>query len=480
MAITVPSPWAVAADVFDPPGDLYKTDPAGWISDKTSGYLWSKQREIAETVARSRYTAVRSCHGVGKSWLAARIAAWWIDSHPVGSAFVVTSAPTAAQVSAVLWRELRVAHRQAGLAGYLTQGQVPEWKVGGELVAFGRKPSDTDPAAFQGIHARFVLVILDEACGIPKALWDAVDSLVTNDESKAFAVGNPDDPASHFAKVCQPGSGWDVIGIDAFDSPNLTGEPIPEALKPMLVGETWVQERRARWGEGSPLWAAKVRGEFPDVSDDTLIQPSWVRHAHEQTLPGLEHGQFGVDIARYGTDESIVARDRGGQVRVVDRWAKLDTMATAGRVAKHLQDTGKGIPAVMDIVGVGAGPYDRLREQSLPVVAFNAAERAYEPERFANRRAETYWTLREDMEAGRVDLDPADDVLASQLQSMRWKVDSRGRILIESKDEMRRRGLPSPDRADAVVMCRFRRPEVLPAGEQPKTVGEVDFLTVKW
>lgn len=459
---------------------VHRNDVGQWAADRLGAHLWSRQREIAASVVANRYTAVPSAHATGKSFLAAVLTCWWLMTRPVGDAFVVTTAPTAAQVEAILWRYIAQQHRDGKLRGQVTHGPVPMWKVDGEIIGIGRSVKDNDPTAFQGIHARRVLVIVDEACGVADLVWNAVDSLVTNDDSRVLAIGNPDIPGTQFDKACRPGSGWETIRVPAASTPNFTDEQVPDTLRQELISPTWVEERKVRWGESSPLYASKVLGEFPNVSDDTLIQPSWVRHAHDQSLPGLEHGQFGVDIARYGTDESIVARDRGGQVRIVDRWAKLDTMATAGRVAKHLQDTGKSIPAVMDIVGVGAGPYDRLREQSLPVVAFNAAERACEPERFANRRAEAYWTLREDMENGVVDLDPLDDVLASQLQSMRWKVDSRGRILIESKDDMRRRGLPSPDRADAVVMCRFRRPEVLSAAEQPKTVGEVDFLTVKW
>src|SRR5262249_41588035 len=155
--------------------------------------------------------------GPGKSYTAAQIAAWWLDGHPVGEAVVVTTAPTDRQVKVVLWKEIRRVHSKAQLAGRTNQKEWLMTPEGGEeeIVAFGMKPADYDPAAFQGIHARYVLVIYDEACGIPGAgaqpssgshmnassLWEAGDSLLTNDDCRMLAIGNPDDPSAEFARI---------------------------------------------------------------------------------------------------------------------------------------------------------------------------------------------------------------------------------------------------------------------------------------
>ncbi|WP_262402743.1 hypothetical protein [Actinomadura sp. CNU-125] len=207
--------------------DPYRTDPVGWVRDKLGEHLWSKQAEIAQSLVTNRYTAVQSCHDAGKSFTASRLTAWWLDVHPPGEAFVVTTAPTAAQVSAILWREIGKAHKKGRLFGRITGGTVPEWKLAdGEIVAYGRKPADYDQAAFQGIHARYVLVIVDEACGIPRSLFDAVDALATNEAARVLAIGNPDDPASHFSEICRPGSGWNIIRIDGLATPNMTAEAV--------------------------------------------------------------------------------------------------------------------------------------------------------------------------------------------------------------------------------------------------------------
>jgi hypothetical protein len=452
------------AEQYDPTPHEYLEDPAGWVDGKLGEFTWSKQREIAESVVDNRYTAVHSCHDSGKSFIAARLAAWWLDVHPLGEAFVVTTAPTAPQVHAILWREIRRAHARGQLEGRTTladQWYVPDPSGEDELVAYGRKPADYDQAAFQGIHARYVLVIMDEACGIPKGLYDAVDSLATNEAARVLAIGNPDDPASQFEKVCRPGSGWNVIHVPYDATPNFTDEEVPDRLAELMISETWVEERKKRWGEKSPTYISKVLGLFPDITDDTLITPQMIRLGQEVQLPGTERGQLGCDIARYGDDETAIYRDRGGQIRLEFGTHKQDTMKTAGVIAGLIKQRRRGvIPAQVDVGGLGAGVYDRLNELGLPAVPFGFGESPIDPKRFVNKRAEAYWNFREDLESGEIDLpeDGEDDDLIAQLGSVKYALDSKGRIKLESKEDMKKRGMPSPDRADAAVMAHWSGP----------------------
>lgn len=440
-----------------PEEDKYAQDPVAWVADALGEHLWSKQAEIAEDVRDNRYVAVQSAHDTGKSFLASRLIAWWIESHPPGEAFVVSTAPSSTQVEAILWRELGKAHRKGDLSGRITGGQVPQWKIGQEIIGYGRKPQDLSSkeeamASFQGIHARYVLVVLDEAGGIPKWLWDAVDTLVTNADSRVLAIGNPDDPSSHFEKVCRPGSGWKHHKISAFDTPAFTGEEVPEILEHVLVSKEWVEERKSRWGETSPLYISKVCGEFPEVTDDTLITPKMVRDAVENELPGLGQGRYASDIARYGSDETTLYRNRSGQVRMIWVKHKQDTMKTSGDIVVVLKKHKGYIPIVIDVVGVGSGVVDRVKEQGYRVVPFNGGERAVNPKKFVNRRSEMYWRLREALEGLEIDLDEADEDMQAQLTGMKYTIDSSGRIKVEKKEDMKKRGLPSPDRADTLMM----------------------------
>lgn len=487
-----PDVGQIAADIIDPPRPPYLDDPAKWVHDKCGRHLWSKQVEILNSVRDHRMTAVQSCHGPGKSFTGSGAVGWWLDHevHPLGSAFSITTAPSWPQVEAILWREIRRRHVEGKLRGRITLDC--QWHMGvsgakrgdstEEMIGMGRKPADYDEDTFQGIHARYFLALMDEACGIPESLWNSVLSLVTNDNARVLALGNPDDPNSRFKRVCDPGSGWNVIKISAYDTPLFTGEdtcavcgsPLPEDMLESLVSPQWVEDRRRDFGEGSPIWVSKVLGEFPDTSDEYLISPALVERAHAVDLPGLSMGRYALDVARFGEDMSCVYRNRDGQIRLVDAWGKADTMSTAGRSAQILQRHGvniKKVPMNIDIIGIGAGVFDRLREQRYNVAGFQGSQRAVDPTKFKNRRAEAYWRFREMMEAGEIDLDPEDEVLSAHLTSIKYGIDSSGRIFIESKEDIRARGLPSPDRADAAVMS------TVSAGAVAAHVGEASSIT---
>nr|AMP54360.1 hypothetical protein [uncultured bacterium] len=261
----------------------YAANPVQWVKERAGGFPWSKQREIMEAVRDHPRVAVRSCHATGKTFTAAQIVGWWVDSHPPGESFVVTTAPTAPQVKAILWREINKLHARAGLPG---QTNLTEWYLGDEitgepreLVAFGRKPSEHSEAAFQGIHAKYVLIVFDEASGIPKSLWDAAESMAAGRHCRILAIGNPDVTTSEFARVCRTDSTWKTIGVGYQDTPAYTGEEVPDYLLDLLISPEWVESRRESWGEDSALFQAKVAGEFPDEDSDPfrVIPMSYLR-----------------------------------------------------------------------------------------------------------------------------------------------------------------------------------------------------------
>lgn len=381
-------------------------DPVTWAKEKLGDTLWSGQIKILEAVRDHRKVAAATCHEVGKSYDAAILAGWWIDTHKVGEAYVVTTAPTGPQVRIILWKEIGRAHQRGNLAGRVNQ---TEWmmKVGDkeESVAIGRKPSDYSPAAFQGVHAPYVLIIIDEANGVRGPLHDAIDSLIANDGSKLLMIGNPDDPAGEFYDACKPNSGFKVVHISAFDSPNFTGEPMPEAITRQLIGRTYVEEKRARWAptwtwvdtitmEGRPssicvppvdgkledthpFWQSKVLGQFPvQTSAGSLIPLSWIRAAQERTLPPLGPNELGLDVgASEDGDPSCCGHRRGPVFRVLYEERQPDTMKTTGKLLQHLGDARYGAAlAKVDYIGVGRGVVDRSREQNLPVYPISVGE----------------------------------------------------------------------------------------------------------
>lgn len=446
---------------------MYARNPVGWVRERLGQVVWSRQADIMSSVRDHRRTAVRSCHGVGKSHTASLVASWWLDTHPPGTAFVVTSAPTFAQVRAILWRYIRRTHRRGKLAGRVNQ---TEWHMADELVAFGRKPADHDESAFQGIHARYVLVILDEACGIPEQLWIAADALTTNADCRILAIGNPDNPGSYFRKVCAPGSGWNVIGISAFDSPNLTGEEVPEDVAQALVGREWVEEKAREWGVDNPLYRSKVLGEFSEDATNKVVRSSDVARCRIDpekgtALAALEPVELGVDVGG-GGDETVI-RERRGQ-RAGREWrAHTDRPEViAPLVLRAIWETGAESVKV-DSIGIGFGVIGELRNAGLRgehvarIVGVNVSEAASQPDKFLNLRAELWWKVGRGLsEAGGWNLAAMKnaDATVAQLLEPQWDVDPRGRIRVEPKDEIKKRMGRSPDNADALLLAFYCPP----------------------
>jgi hypothetical protein len=511
---TVLPPESIASTIAELERLEWLDDPLSCIHNRLHEVTWSKQNAIVDSVHRHRKTAVRSCHASGKTWLAARIAATWLTAHRSGDAFVVTTAPTGRQVRAILWREIGRVHGMAKLPGRTNQTEWYMEMITGkeELVAFGMKPDDFSPTAFQGIHARFVLVIFDEADGIAQALWDAADSLVANDASRFLAIGNPDNPLSEFARVCQPGSGFNVLSISAFDTPNFTHEQIPKDVADQLVGHIYVEEKRRKWAPNwqwvdskgtvvdaqhgirvvpppgvevttsNPLWQSKVLGQFPNQSRaDSLIPIQWILRSQRADLPPIGANHLGVDVGG-GGDASTIAHRRGPVIRIIHEDHNPDTMQTTGALVGFIKTTGAAL-AKIDAIGIGKGVTDRATEvrQELALLNDEAHQPKWEavavgvgespwpadtfeypegmdPEGFLNLRAQLYWYLRIAFERNRIDIDPDDLDLAAELVEIKYKRTSAGKIQIESKAEAKRRGVASPNRTEAVMLSLAPKP----------------------
>lgn len=520
LGYAVPAVWGIVEENFRPKPDYYAS-LGSWIKHKLGEEIWSKQQEIAKSLEDNRYTAVKSCHGIGKSYIASRAIANWIDAHPPGDAFVVTTAPTAAQVSAILWRETQKAHRIGKLPGNIITAGYPQWKLFGELVGYGRKPADYADSAFQGIHAPFVLIVIDEASGVEAKLFTAVDALATNKNARVLAIGNPDDPTSHFAGVCKPDTGWNVIHVDGLYSPNINAtqvkmlagpngdclqcrlngksrslledlmdeEEIPyseevvnDRLADSLISPLWIEERLHRWvgtpsgsdtisklSHQSALFTAKVRGLFPESNTNGVIPLGWVEAAiirwHNWNDAGRPQPEkprlvIGADIARQGEDQTSLAMRRGLAITEVLKYSHADTMEVTGFITAKMEPLSV---AVVDVIGVGAGVVDRMRELELEVIGFNAASGTGDMKdrsnefAFLNQRAAAWWNMREMLDPSRgfnVML-PDSELLKADLTAPRWTVRSGNpaRIQIESKEDIKKRLGRSTDEADSVVQA---------------------------
>ncbi len=434
--------------------DKARVDPVFFVTKVLGGDPWEKQSEILKAARHSRRVAVRACHGVGKTRVAAWVAVWFLFCHRDSK--VITTAPTWHQVENLLWREIHVIHSRAKypLGGKLLQTQL---EIDKQWFALGL--STDKPERFQGYHAENILLIVDEASGVDQYIFDAAEGLLTSPGAKLLLIGNPTQLSGEFYNAFRSPL-YHKVHIGAFDSPNVKAGKV---VRPYLVTKEWVEEKRIQWGEDSPLWYSRVLGEFPEQGDDTLIPLSWIEAAQNRWTEAAagEPVELGVDVARFGTDTTAIVLRRGIIAEVIAQLRGQDTMAVTGAVIQAIHKTRAKIVKV-DVVGIGSGVVDRLKEQGYPVQPMNAGESAFDNERFVNRRAEWFWSLRERFQAGDIAI-PPDEELAAQLSSIKYKFDSRGRIQIEGKDEMRKRGLPSPDKADALMFAFARTgAEVLP------------------
>jgi hypothetical protein len=465
---------------------LYKCDIKLWAKDKLGIHIWSKQEEIAKALVEHKRVAVKSCHGSGKSYFASIVVAWWVDTRHGTGAVVVSTAPSAEQVGKVLWRYIRDHHSKHDLIGRTTLDN--EWRddSGAEL-AWGRKPADTSTSTFQGIHSSGgVLAVLDEANGIVDNLWTNVYAITTGREDAILAIANPDSPTGEFARIfLKDDPDWYKITISAFDTPNFTDEYLPEEAKGGLISPRWVEARKRSWGEDSPRYRSKVLGEFSTDSNNNLFSLGDVNtgKATECEISTESKPRLGVDVARFGEDYTAVYVYQDGNLRLVEKWSKCDLVTTSERVVEIAIRLGVGEVRI-DAVGIGAGVFDmvtRLAVSRWKTIGIVGSAGSPDLDKWANTRAFYFDQMREKMHLGNLDLEFDDEDLQDELLSIEYKFNNRGALQIESKDEMKRRGVKSPDFADAAMYAcadLIIDPEDPLAMLKPGDQFEVDHLAL--
>jgi hypothetical protein len=454
----------------------YLDDPIGFIEKGLKEDLWSKQREILESIRDNKRTAVPACHAPGKSHLAARVVAWWGSVHPPSETRIVTTATNYRQVRGVLWPQIRRVINSHNLRGHCF---TTEWQIDGELIADGFSAYNHDETAVQGVHAPHLLVVVDEAGGITPTLGRALESLMTGGHTRLLVLGNPpvDNESSWFENVCNSDL-YNVIPIAAKDTPNFTGEKVGDWGK-NLVDQTWVDDVVRQFGADSPFVEARVHARFPRVTANRVIPYDWLERAVETEVPiDGEVIKLGVDVAADGGDEFAIAVADGFKVSMRHHTsgnANASAVDVAGVVLQHIQEAEQKhrerqiqepVRVKIDSIGVGWGVTSILQKwrdeqrHSAVVVGVNVAERSRQADKFSNQRAEMWWNMRTLVQTDKENPDPQvkldlDQKVLAQLSAPIYKSDSAGRILIESKKDMKRRGLGSPDRAEAVLLALY-------------------------
>jgi hypothetical protein len=510
LSLTPEEKYALAVILdaeIENPWARWEHDPIGFIQDGLGEALWSKQRDILLSIRDNKRTVVPACHAPGKSHLAARAIAWWISVHPPGTAIAISTASTFRQVRNIMWAQVRKVHTAHNLPGEIL---TTEWKMQGTVVAYGFSPVSNDEAAVQGIHAPHLLIVVDEAGGLSETIGSALEALMTGGHTRLLVLGNPptDTEQTWFERICSSPI-YNIIPISAYDTPNFTGEETgmckscPDFIEPHkvathLVDEPWVDEVIGEFGEDSPFVEARVHARFPQSSVGKVIPFSWAEQATQNENPIESRTiRLGVDIASDGGDEFVIALADGYSVKIVHRSSgkqNANAVDVAGvvmtqiekAVATHKErEINETVRVKIDTIGVGWGVVSLLdrwvkeRQLRAQVIGVNVAERPKDQTKFKNQRAEMWWNTRTLIQPkdGKQELRlEVDRSVLAQLAGPTFKSDSSGRIQIESKIDMKRRGVSSPDRAEAILLALYENKSVIPA-IAPISIGQQNEWT---
>jgi phage terminase large subunit len=452
------------------------SDPVRFATEALGQKLAPDQERILESVASHKYVAVRSGQKTGKSTACAIVVIWWVLTRARG--YGVLTAPSFTQVEDPLWKEVRRLHREAAergvpLGGDMHVSPAAGWRLPGDRRAFGRS---TDSAErMQGTSSPHILYVVDEASGYPAELWEPLLGNMAGG-GKLLAISNPTQTAGQFydaftvvkdPKPCAACGGvehglWKPIHLRSDRTPNYLER---RQVIPGLAEYEWVEERRREWGEESVAFQVRVRGNFPTQPSNAVVPLGLVSAAIERypKTEGVGLLNIGVDVARFGDDETVIQPRRGNRALEPVVISSADNVDVAGRVlavARTLRESPREVPSIkIDEIGNGSGVVDLLRRsKEVEVIGVNVAQESTTDDHH-RLRDQLWFALRDWLAAGGAI--PDDARLASELVAPTYSFDARGRFQVQSKDEIKKVLRRSPDRADALALSIFAgRPAV--------------------
>lgn len=465
----------------------YRQSPVFFVEHALGHLTWSKQREILRSIHDNEKTAVRASHGVSKTYTAAEIVVWFLNCFPDSK--VITTAPTYSQVKMLLWSEINKIYATSRLE---LEGECLTTEIKTDDKAHFAFGFSTDkPARAEGWHAPAMLFIFDEAKGIPQWLWNSVRGLLTGGHCRWLVISTTDgvQVGEEYHKIfLAEKSDWNRIHISAYDSPYVTGEKFqtidvpdprqldvfkrkyvdPKDIVIQIATSEYIAASKKEWGEDSVLVLTKIGGEIVDAGADTIVKLSQVlrmfENAGKPNFDSSGQDEIGVNVARGGSDTTVMYHRRG--LKVVDKKVlgsqQLPEKGKLVYIADEIERFAgydKKIRIKVDDTGVGGGVTDILQAKKYNVVPINFGAEAKEPDKYPNTISEMWF------EVGRIIHEiscPQGDRLQTELVNRKQRqLDKRGRRVVESKDDYKARGFPSPDEADAFLLT-FYNPKIDP------------------
>ena len=422
---------------------LYK-DPVLFVRTCLGVEPQEWQKEALEAISENNKVSIRSSHGVGKTTLLAWVILWMLLTR--STAKIPCTANSASQLEQVLWSEIKKWSKK------LPKGFQDELIFSADKIlmknvpdsgCFARTAKKDNPEALQGFHCENLLFIVEEASGVDNIIFEVAQGAISSEGSKLLMVGNPTSTSGYFAdSFGKNTSQFKNLTVSCYDSP--------------MVSKEWIEDMKRQYGEESNVFRVRCLGLPPEQNNDSIISLHLLESAVERDVEAFNVAPiWGVDVARYGSDRSTLAKRKGNiLVEPIKSWRDKDLMESTGIILAEYESVSyedRPSEILVDSIGIGSGICDRLSELGLPARGINVAESPSLRGRYVRLRDELWFLAKEWLEARDCQL-PIDEELVYELSNCRYSITSAGKFKIESKDELKKRGFKSPDLADAFVL----------------------------
>jgi hypothetical protein len=463
------------------PMSQYAGDPCAYAREVLGVTWWAKQEEIARLLCTPPYKVlVKASHAVGKTFLAAGLVNWWYDAYDPSIA--LTTAPTVRQVRDLLWKEIRLQRgRRAGFTG----PKMPRLESAPDHFAHGFTARDGE--SFQGHHGDHILIVFDEAVGVEPVFWETAQSMFAGAGHAWLAIFNPTDISSQ-AYIEERTGQWHVVSLSALEHPNILAEsagqlpPYPAAIRlerldalirqwctpvstaDRRIGDVEWPLASGSWWRPGPVAESRLLGRWPSQAVNSVWSEAVWDAAEKRALPEPQKvpPEIGCDVARFGDDMTAMHVRRGPVSLHHEAHNGWSTGQTAGRLRVLAEEYGcragmdpKRVLVKVDDDGVGGGVTDQAN--GFAFVPVSAASKPLDEEGYPNKRSELWFAVAELAGTGLFSLAALPASIRSELRRQAlaptYKLDSRGRRVVEPKDETKKRLGRSPDDMDAINLA---------------------------
>lgn len=435
-------------------GALANEKPDKWQVELLTRLGEEVKRRGNGAIAEAIQIAVASGHGIGKSALISWLILWFISTRPHPQ--IVCTANTSEQLIKKTWRELSKWHKLAINKDWFTWSATKFYMTehAADWFAAAIPWSKENPEAFAGTHEKDVLVLYDEASAIPDVIWEVTEGAMTTPGAVWVVFGNPTRNTGRFRECFgRLKHRWLTWKIDS--------RTVSRTNKAQI--KQWEED----YGEDSDFFRVRVKADFPRAGSTQFISSESVTEAQKRYNAGDKSQPLlmGVDVARFGEDQTVFRFRQGREcMKYYYSYRGKDTMETASLVLEKAKAHGAD-KIFIDGAGVGGGVVDRCRQLGLPVLEVNAGSKARNDTDYANLRAEMWGLMRDWLATATL---PEDSELAADLEGVEYGFTARNQIQLEKKEDMKKRGLSSPDHGDALALTF-----AMPVGPKAKSNSRI-------